>query len=205
MESVDLWIWEHRKTLDVSMVAIHVGVLGSKVDARWRELVVIILINLFAVELLEDDFVKSKVHFLSNSTTVVTRSSEIVEGVERSLVGVVIDEDLKLLSTDTQVRFIELILLVPSERSVKFTLGDERMVEAKTEQHLSEDLWDGRLLEPLWIRNWISSVSTEQVLFETHGWFICHLNTILKDCNWEVFGGIRSQPESEISVWLFTR
>jgi len=112
-----------------------------------------------------------------------------------------------LLGGNVQVRFIELILDVPAKWSKEFSLLNESMEEAKAEEHLSEYLWLSVGLEPCSIRDWVCCIRTKEICLESHGWLICHLDTILKNGYREMIRWIRSKPKSEFSVrsWLLCR
>ena len=185
MEPVNFGIWVLRQLLDVVNIPIKVGELRREVDARGRELVVVVLVDFFAVEGLEDDFHQSSVLVVCDSSSVVTLSSQVVQGVKRNLLWVFVDEDDQLTSTDSEVRLVELILNVPSKRSKQSSLLDECMEETETEQELAEYLGMTTRFKPCLVTDWVGCVRTKQVCLQAHWRLIRHLNTILQDCNWE--------------------
>jgi len=66
---------------------------------------------------------------VSDSTSIVALSDTVMDGFEGSLVGVGVDEDGQLLSRDTQIRFVELIGVGPSQGTVQFALLDNSVEE----------------------------------------------------------------------------
>ena len=92
---------------------------------------------------------------------------------------VLVEEHTKLLNTDTQICLVKLVGDVPAERTELSPLLDCGVEETQTEQQLLER---SRLLtrvEELRITDRISQIGSDQVHFETLGWFVCHFHTVL--------------------------
>jgi len=185
MESKDFWLWILRKALDIFEVSFVFCELRGKVDTWWREFVVVVVIDSLAVEIAKDDCHKSSIFVICYSTTIVTFTSQVVESIKRNLLRVFIDENEKLLCTYSKIWFIELILDIPSKGSKLFSLLNEGMEEAQTEQHLSEDLWKSTWFVPCFVRNRISTKWAHKIGLKTHWRFVSHLNSILEDRYWE--------------------
>jgi hypothetical protein len=141
VEAEDFGVWELWKVLNIINIPFILSMLWSVVDTRWRQLVIIIFKDLFAVDFSEDDLDEYSILSISYSSTVVTGPGQIVQGGEWYLVWIFIDEDKQLSHTDSQVGLVELILDVPSEWTELCSFLNECMEEAETEQHLSENLW----------------------------------------------------------------
>jgi hypothetical protein len=108
--------------------------LRSIVQARWRELIVIIKSYIFIVELLDDHFHKITVSRVCYLATVIALASEIPQRIERQLVWVLVYEDLQLHGTDSKVGLGKLVFDAPSKRSELHSFLNQGMVEAKTEK-----------------------------------------------------------------------
>jgi hypothetical protein len=117
MESITLRSRESRQGFDVIEVAIIFSVGRREVDTKIREFVVLILVNFFAIEFLENGHHGDSVHLFSYTTSIVALTSKIVEGIKWNFVGIRVDENLQLLSRDSEIRLVELIRLVPSKRT----------------------------------------------------------------------------------------
>ena len=60
------------------------------------------------------------------------------------------------------------------------------MEESETEDHLAELFWFHAIVEEvLLVRDWLQQVGRIHLSLKTLGRLICHLNTILKDGDWE--------------------
>ena len=70
------------------------------------------------VVVLEQHLDESAVFVVGDSAAVVALGRQVLERLERQLVGVLVDEDAQLRGRDAQVRLCELVGDVPAERAV---------------------------------------------------------------------------------------
>jgi hypothetical protein len=103
MESIDFWLLEVWKRIDILNISFEFAVLWSIVLSRRREFVIIIVENLLVIEVQEDDRHQSSVFVICDSTSIVAFTSKIVNSIKRNSVWVFIDEQVKLEGTDSKI------------------------------------------------------------------------------------------------------
>jgi len=130
VESVNLWVLEIWKTVDIFNINFIISMFWSIVFSRWREFVVIIVENLLIIEIRKDTRHQSSIFVISYSSSIVTFTGKVIDSIKRYFVWIFIDKQLQLESTDSQIGLIELILNVPSKRSIEFSLLNICMEEA---------------------------------------------------------------------------
>ena len=91
METEDFRQWILRQSLDILDVVIVVGVLGCIVYSRRGQLVRFIEYLLIVV-VLQDCHDQAAIFIVCDSNTVVTLTSQILEGIEGHFIWVLIDE-----------------------------------------------------------------------------------------------------------------
>lgn len=75
---------------------------------------------------------------VSDTTTVVTLTSQIDQSIERCLFRMIVEENKKLSDRDTQISLVELILDIPAKRSIQSSFLNDSVEEAKTENQFTE-------------------------------------------------------------------
>ena len=140
METKDLWLWVLRQTLYILDVVVVICVGRSIVDSTWRQFVGVVK-DFLSVVVFKNSHHESSVFVVSHTTSIVTFSSQILQGIEWSLVWILIDENSELSDTDSQVTLIELIGNVPSERSELSSFLNHCVIEAQSKHKLSEFSW----------------------------------------------------------------
>lgn len=119
VEAVDARRRVERHAVDEAEVLV-VGVeVGHVVLVeRGVELVVVVVRQVSLVVVLEQHLDESAVFVVGDSAAVVALGRQVLERLERQLVGVLVDEDAQLRGRDAQVRLCELVGDVPAERAV---------------------------------------------------------------------------------------
>jgi len=131
VHSEDFRLGELRERVTVSRVFIIVT-SGSdfrrEVETRRTELVSIhkgVVANVSLEQAHEGDTILA----ISYSTSIIALTNTVVNSIEGSLVGVLVDEDVELLGGNTEIRLIELITVSPSEGTIQSTLLDDSVEE----------------------------------------------------------------------------
>lgn len=81
MESINLWGLEVWKTVDVINIDLIVSMFWGIVLSRRRELIVIVRENLFVIEIFKDASHESSIFIVSDSSSIVTFTSEVIDSV----------------------------------------------------------------------------------------------------------------------------
>jgi len=163
MESINFWLLEIWKRIDVLNISFEFTMLWSIILSRRREFVIIIVENLLVVKVQQDNRHQSSIFIICDSTSIVAFTSKIVNSIKRNSVWVFIDKQVKLKGTNSKIWLVELILDVPSQWTVKLSLLNVSMEETETEKHLSECFWNSTWLKPFSIWDRISRVWTKQI------------------------------------------
>lgn len=125
-----------------------------------------------------------------------------MNSIERSLVGVLIQENVELLSRDAEIRLIELIAVSPAERTIQSTLLNDGVEEKKSEKELLELDGTAVSVEELRLTDRRHGERVHQVVSKAFRSFIGHLNTVLEYRYREFISRVRGEPESEVTVNL---
>jgi len=128
MKAEDLRIGERRQARADRKVVLILSNFGTNIKTGRRELKAGSKSS-FADVSLEKRSKCYSIFTISDSTSIVTLSNTVMDSIEGSLVRVLIDEDVKLLSRNTEIRLIELISVSPSKGTVQFTLLDNSVEE----------------------------------------------------------------------------
>jgi hypothetical protein len=81
VESINLWFLEVRKTVDVINVNFIISMFRGVVLTRWREFVVIIVVNRWVIEILKDARHQSSIFVISDSSSIVTFTSKVIDSI----------------------------------------------------------------------------------------------------------------------------
>lgn len=96
MEAKNFWRRELRQLFRVFDVVVVSAVLGSKIEAGRRKLVVVVK-NLFAVIVIEQLKQAFTIVLVCDSTTVVALAGQIPQSLKRGFFLVFVNENVKLL------------------------------------------------------------------------------------------------------------
>lgn len=139
--------------------------------------------QLIVEDLIGVDIYEADISTISDSTTIVGCSNQVLDGLPRdgSLLVVRVDWSIvlqtahvigKCISAHLPIRIVERICVVPAERLELLTLEEQRMEPAKTKDSLAEGL---RLVT--WCERCTNiSVQTGHVWFDTTRWLDSHLH-----------------------------
>jgi len=199
VETENLGPGEGRKTLGILDVTLVITMLRCVVNSGRTELVVII-INLFGEVLAHKHHQCAPVELFSHTTSIIAFSDEVLQRSNRNLVGVFVNENRELLDRNTKISFVETVLNVPSKGAVKATLLNNSVEEAKTEKEFAELLRGRGSSEEGRVGDGIHKERVAHIRAETFGSFVSHLDTILKHSYGESSSGVRSEPETEVTV-----
>jgi hypothetical protein len=144
------------------------------IQARFRKGVSIFK-DFWAHVLSQDATDKSLIFIISDTTTIVNFSTDIVKHLERyEAIG--LDEDLKLAATDGKFLKHESVLDVPANRSELSSVLHNGVEENESPKKLFKSFWFITALEILFFN---ASVSSQAVKFETGWWLECHFYRVL--------------------------
>ncbi len=130
MESEDIGMDDIGKGLDEVEVFL-VGIERWEFELFVRaESVIFVGKDLVVEVIVQEGYNKPSILVISDSTTVVAFSNEILEGFKGDFI-ILIQEHFQLPHRDSQITFIELVRNVPPKRSILSTFLDDGVEEAQ--------------------------------------------------------------------------
>mmetsp|Transcript_125484 Transcript_125484/g.363038 ORF Transcript_125484/g.363038 Transcript_125484/m.363038 type:complete len:436 (+) Transcript_125484:689-1996(+) len=203
VQAEDLRVLIDGQASDVLHVPLSVCELRRVVNARWRELVVL-LVDVGTVEVCDDRGDGDPIVRIRHSAAVVRLGGRVLERFVWHDRVLILQEDAQLVRADLAVGLRELVRDVPAQRSEVASLLDEAMEEEQAEQHLAECMLASFVLgagfvEPLLVQ---ARVCAQQIGLQTLWWLHRHLHAVLEDTHGKLFGWHRGEPQAEIRGYL---
>ncbi len=116
---------------------------------------------------------------------------------------VLIEEHVQLHGADSEIRLVELVGNIPSERAELAPFLDQSVEETQSEEHLLEM---HRLFisgEEVVVADRIRQVGSVDVQFQASRRLVRHFDSVLQNRNREMIRRVAGQPESEVRMDLF--
>ena len=176
--------------------------LGRRVeDAAGRKLVLLghdVDVERPAVVVGEDGHEGSSIVAVRHASTVVTLAHEVDQGLKRRGQGLVgaglVEEHPQLTQRDFQIRIVEAVRDVPTERSEVLALLDEGVEEGETHEELLPLRRSRASVEKVAIGDGIVGERLHHVRAQPLGRLVGHLDAVLQHRHGEVRGRIRGEP-----------
>jgi hypothetical protein len=137
---------------------------------------------------------------ISDSTSIVALSYEILQGSQRQFILHAIQIDAELPATYSQVAFCEFVADIPAQGSEFTALLHESVEKAETKEQSLEGGGMQTGLEELFSRYWVRQEGNHQIVLESFCGLIGHFEGTLQDRLREDVAGIGSEPQPERGV-----
>ena len=178
-------------SLKVHFIRTEISII-SRVLKSWIQ-------SLFIHKLTQNDRNQSSVSWISNSTSVISLCDLVVQKLPGNLLELR-NHFVHLLLRNYQIHLWKLVQNIPTQRSKLSSLLNQSMEETQSKQQSLKFLTSSVAFKEL---SWVTSISSQNVCFDSSWWFGCHFLTSLKKSHRESICWHWCQPKSEFARFDF--